>query len=85
MEYQVEPRTVSFEIRQALQVMRLDDYVPCYPDTLIILIELISTCMKHGYYTENYISEAICQEGYRVAIAYLTALKNNSSIMQKDD
>lgn len=83
LEYQVELRKVSFAIRQALQAIRLDDYVPRYPDTLTILIELIFTCMKHGYYTENYISEAICQEGYRAGIAYLTALKNNSFIMKK--
>ena len=85
LEYQVELRKVSFAIRQALQAIHLDDYVPRYPDTLTILIELIFTCMKHGYYTENYISDAICQEAYRVAIGYLTALKNNSFIMKKDE
>ena len=84
LEYQVELRKVSFAIRQALQAIRLDDYVPRYPDTLTILIELVFTCMKHGYYTENYISEAICQEGYRVGIAYLTALKNNSFILKTE-
>ena len=33
--------------------------------------------MKHGYYTESYISEEICQEAYRIAMSYLAALKNN--------
>ncbi|NHB58031.1 TetR/AcrR family transcriptional regulator [Acinetobacter shaoyimingii] len=82
LEYQVELRKVSFAIRQALLAINVDNYIPRQPDTLTILIELIFTCMKHGYYTENYISEAICQEGYRAGIAYLTALKNNSFIMK---
>lgn len=85
LEYQIELRKVSFAIRQALQAINVDNYVPRQPDTLTILIELIFTCMKHGYYTENYISDEICQEGYRAGIAYLTALKNNSFIIDKDN
>lgn len=59
-------------------MIQVDSYVPQEPDSLTILMELVFTCMKHGYYTENYISEAICQEAYRMAIAYLLALKNDS-------
>ncbi|WP_228140692.1 hypothetical protein [Acinetobacter sp. TGL-Y2] len=78
VEYQIELRKVSSGIRNALTAIQVDDYVPLNPDTLTILIEVVFTCMKHGFYTENYISEAICQEVYRMAIAYLTALKNDS-------
>lgn len=78
LEYQVELNKVSMAVRQALKMVKLDHYVPENPDTLTILIELIFSCMKYGYYTENYISEAICQEAYRAGIAYLTALKNDS-------
>lgn len=85
MEYQVELNKVSTAIRQALTMIKLDHYVPKHPDTLTILIELIFSCMKYGYYTENYVSEAICQEAYRAGIAYLTALKNNSFHMKKDE
>ena len=84
VEYQVELNKVSVAIRQALKMIHLDHYVPQHPDTLTILIELIFSCMKYGYYTENYISEAICQEAYRAGIAYLTALKNDSFHMHKD-
>ena len=59
-------------------MIKVDNYVPQQPDTLTILMELIFTCMKHGYYNESYISEAIIQEAYRMAVAYLTALKNRS-------
>lgn len=83
LEYQVELQKVSSGIRNALNTIQVDDYVPQNPDTLTILIELVFTCMKHGYYTENYISEAICQEAYRIAISYLTALKNDSFKMPK--
>jgi hypothetical protein len=41
-------------------------------------MELVFTCMKHGYYNESYISEAIIQEAYRMTNAYLLALKNNT-------
>lgn len=78
VEYQIELRKVSKGIRDALAAIQVDDYVPSNPDTLTILIEVIFTCMKHGFYAENYISEAICQEAYRIAISYLTALKNDS-------
>lgn len=78
LEYQIELRKVSSGIRQALNAIQVDDYVPLKPDTLTILIEVVFTCMKHGFYTDHYISDAICQEAYRIAIAYLTALKNNS-------
>lgn len=77
-EYQIELRKVSSGIRSALTAIQVDDYVPSNPDSLTILIEVVFTCMKHGFYAENYISEAICQEAYRIAIAYLTALKNDS-------
>lgn len=83
LEYQVELQKVSSGIRNALKAINVDDYVPQKPDTLTILIELAFTCMKHGYYTESYISEAICQEAYRIAISYLTALKNDSFKMPK--
>ncbi len=78
LEYQVELKKVSAGVRQALKMIQVDSYVPQEPDSLTILMELVFTCMKHGYYTENYISEAICQEAYRMAIAYLLALKNDS-------
>lgn len=84
LEYQVELQKVSAVIREALKAIDVDNYVPHQPDTLTILIELAFTCMKHGYYTQNYISEEICQEAYRIAIAYLTALKNDSFQMPKD-
>ena len=78
VEYQIELRKVSSGIRNALTAIQVDDYIPLNPDTFTILIEVVFTCMKHGFYTENYISEAICQEAYRIAISYLTALKNDS-------
>lgn len=84
LQYQVELNKVSNTIREALTLIKLDHYVPKQPDTLTIVIELIFSCMKYGYYTENYISEAICQEAYRAGIAYLTALKNDSFHMKKD-
>ncbi|AXY55626.1 TetR/AcrR family transcriptional regulator [Acinetobacter chinensis] len=78
LEYQIELKKVSEGVRKALEMIKVDNYVPQQPDTLTILMELIFTCMKHGYYNESYISEAIIQEAYRMAIAYLTALKNKS-------
>lgn len=78
LEYQVELKKVSEGVRKALEMIKVDNYVPQKPDTLMILMELVFTCMKHGYYNDNYISEAIIQEAYRMAIAYLLALKNNS-------
>lgn len=78
LEYQIELKKVSEGVRKALEMIKVDNYVPQKPDTLTILMELIFTCMKHGYYNESYISEAIIQEAYRMAIAYLTALKNRS-------
>lgn len=77
LEYQIELQKVSSGMRQALKMINVDQYVPTKPDTLTILIELIFTCMKHGYYTENYISDEICQEAYRIAMSYLSALKSN--------
>ena len=78
LEYQVELKKVSEGVRKALEMIKVDNYVPQKPDTLMILMELVFTCMKHGYYNDNYISEAIIQEAYRMAIAYLQAMKNNS-------
>lgn len=78
LEYQVELKKVSEGVRKALEMIKVDNYVPQKPDTLMILMELVFTCMKHGYYNDNYISEAIIQEAYRMAIGYLLALKNNS-------
>lgn len=78
LEYQIELKKVSEGVRKALEMIKVDNYVPQQPDTLTILMELIFTCMKHGYYNESYISEAIIQEAYRMAIAYLLALKNKS-------
>ena len=78
LEYQIELKKVSEGVRKALEMIKVDNYVPQQPDTLTILMELIFTCMKHGYYNESYISEAIIQEAYRMAVAYLTALKNRS-------
>lgn len=78
LEYQIELKKVSAGVRKALEMIKVDNYVPQQPDTLTILMELIFTCMKHGYYSESYISETIIQEAYRMAIAYLLALKNRS-------
>lgn len=78
VEYQIELRKVSSGIRNALTAIQVDTYVPLNPDSLTILIEVVFTCMKHGFYTESYISEEICQEAYRIAMSYLTALKNDS-------
>ena len=77
LEYQVELQKVSATMRQGLKMLNIDEFIPAKPDTMTILIELIFTCMKHGYYTESYISEEICQEAYRIAMSYLAALKNN--------
>lgn len=78
LEYQIELQKVSSMLREALSLINVDTYVPYRPDTLTILIELVFTCMKHGYYTENYISDEICQESYRIAMSYLAALKNDA-------
>ncbi|MNC46931.1 hypothetical protein D3C75_959670 [compost metagenome] len=78
LEYQIELKKVSHGVRKALEMIKVDEYVPQEPDTLTILMELVFTCMKHGYYNESYISEAIIQEAYRMTNAYLLALKNNS-------
>lgn len=78
LEYQVELSKVSAAIRQALTVLKVDHYVPQQPDTLTILVELIFSCMKYGYHTEHYISEAICQEAYRAGLAYLAALQSDA-------
>jgi hypothetical protein len=71
-------KKVSDGVRKALEMIQVDNYVPQQPDTLTILMELVFTCMKHGYYNESYISEAIIQEAYRMTNAYLLALKNNT-------
>jgi len=78
MQYQIELKKVSEGIRKALEMINVDHYLSQQPDTLTILMELIFTCMKHGYYNQSYISEDIIQEAYRMAIAYLLALKNRS-------
>lgn len=85
IEYQIELQKVSQGIRQALKLIEIDDYLPQQPDCLTILIELVFTCMKHGYYKENQISMAICQEAYRIAIAYLVAIKSNTFQLPTDD
>lgn len=77
MEYQVELQKVSETMRQDLRMLNIDEFIPVKPDAMTILIELIFTCMKHGYYTESYISEEICREAYRIGMSYLAALKNN--------
>ncbi|MFW1857011.1 TetR/AcrR family transcriptional regulator [Acinetobacter defluvii] len=84
MEYQVELKKVSASVRKALEMIDVDSYVPQQPDALTILMELVFTCMKHGYYTENYISEKIIQEAYRIAISYLFALKNDAYVLAED-
>ncbi|MEG0483446.1 TetR/AcrR family transcriptional regulator [Acinetobacter piscicola] len=78
LEYQVELQKLSEGVRKALEMIKVESYVPESPDILTIIMELIFTYMKHGYYNDNYISEDIIQEAYRMAIAYLGALKNNS-------
>ncbi|WP_335968870.1 TetR/AcrR family transcriptional regulator [Acinetobacter bereziniae] len=78
LEYQIELKKVSDGVHKALEMIQVDNYVPQQPDTLTILMELVFTCMKHGYYNESYISEAIIQEAYRMTNAYLLALKNNT-------
>ena len=83
LEYQTELKKVSAGVRQALTLINVDDYVPQRPDTLTILMELVFTCMKHGYYNDSYISEEIIQEAYRMSNAYLLALKNNAFTLAK--
>ncbi len=78
LEYQVELSKVSAAVREALRMLKVDHYVPQHPDTLTILIEMIFSCMKYGYYTDHYISAEICQEAYRVGLAYLVAVHNRS-------
>lgn len=78
LEYQIELKKVSEGVRKALEMIQVNHYLPQTPDTLTILMELVFTCMKHGYYNESYISEVIIQEAYRMAIAYLWALKNQA-------
>ena len=78
LEYQVELQKLSEGVRKALEMIKVESYVPQNPDVLSIIMELIFTYMKHGYYNDNYISEEIIQEAYRMAIAYLWALKNDS-------
>ena len=85
LEYQIELQKVSSAMRDALKMINVDEHIPSQPDTLTILIELVFTCMKHGYYNESYISEAICQECYRIAMSYLAALKNNHFKLPKPD
>lgn len=85
IEYQTELQKVSEGIRQALNMIDIDDYLPQHPDCLTILIELVLSCMKHGYYKENQISMAICQEAYRIAIAYLVAIKSNTFQLPEDE
>lgn len=84
LEYQVELKKVSTSVRKALEMIQVDHYVPQQPDTLTILMELVFTCMKHGYYTENYVSEQIIQEAYRIAMSYLAALKSHSHLLTTD-
>lgn len=74
LQYQLELQKISAMLRDALKMIQVDDYIPSQPDTLTILIEAVLSAMKHGYYTENYISDAICQECYRIAMGYLQAL-----------
>lgn len=69
-------KQISRDIRTKLAFIDAD-ILPRQPDALSILVEVIFTCMKHGYYIENRVSEQICAEAYRLAIAYLYALKNN--------
>lgn len=69
-------KKISRDIRTKLAFIDAD-ILPKQPDALSILVEVIFTCMKHGYYVENRVSEQICDEAYRLAMAYLYALKNN--------
>ena len=85
LEYQVELKKVSVGVRKALEMIKVDHYVPQQPDSLTILMELVFTCMKHGYYNENYISEKIIQESYRIAMSYLAALKDNAYLLAVDE
>lgn len=77
LRHQMELSKFSQNMRDTLKAIRLDDYLPLQPDSMMIIIEMIFSCMKYGFYTENYISERICEEAYRLATAYLTALKEN--------
>lgn len=77
LRYQLELKKFSQNMRDTLKAIRIDDYLPEQPDSMMIIIEMIFSCMKHGFYTENHISDRICEEAYRLATAYLTALKEN--------
>ena len=77
LRHQIELKKFSQDLRDALKAIRVDDYLPQQPDSMLIIIEMIFTCMKHGYYTEDRISERICEEAYRLATAYLNALKED--------
>ncbi|RKG39816.1 TetR/AcrR family transcriptional regulator [Acinetobacter rongchengensis] len=77
LEYQVELTKLSDGVRKALEMLKVESYVPQKPDVLTVIMELIFTYMKHGYYNDSYISEEIIQEAYRMVVAYLWSLKNN--------
>ncbi|MEG0343969.1 MAG: TetR/AcrR family transcriptional regulator [Acinetobacter sp.] len=77
LEYQVELKKLSDGVRKALEMIKVESYVPQNPDVLTVIMELIFTYMKHGYYNDSYISEEIIKEAYRMVIAYLWSLKNN--------
>jgi hypothetical protein len=85
IEYQIELQKVSQSIRKALHLIEIDTYLPQHPDCLTILIELVLTCMKHGYYQDNLISREICQEAYRIAISYLVAIRSQAFQLFEED
>ena len=75
LRHQMELQKFSQDLRDSLKEIHVNDYMPQQPDSMLMIIEMIFSCMKHGFYTENRISDRICEEAYRLATAYLNALK----------
>ena len=52
--------------------------LPEKPDVVTLVIEIAFTCMKHGYYRENFISPMIREQATKAALAYLRSWENVS-------
>ena len=62
---------IAQSIRLFLRELELPLLLPEEPDVATLIVEMSFACMKHGYYRENRIADAIREQAANAVIAYL--------------
>lgn len=70
---EVSLNSIGREVQALLASLDTPLHLPDEPDATTIAVELAFACMKHGYYRENHISDAIQAEAARAVTGYLAA------------